>query len=117
MWDRFRSDSNYDLDESSLASVGQLSEAEKKLVVRLVGTSHGRGRSAFDSGVEGLCADKELNQKLDSSINELFGFGLWEGLVARTDELYGYWGVAYLEAIVRAADARESAAEQGGGFR
>lgn len=117
VWDRFRSDSNYDLDESSLASVGQLSEAEKELVVRLVGTSHGRGRSAFDSGVDGLCADRELNQKLDSSINELFGFGLWESLVARTDELYGYWGVAYLEAIVRAADARESAAEQRGGFR
>ena len=82
--------------------------------MRLVGTSHGRGRAVFDRGISDLCVDDELNCRLGSAMDELFGLGLWESLVSHTDKLFGYWGAAYLEAVVRAADARESAMEQGG---
>ncbi len=89
----------------------------RQLVTRLVGTSHGRGRAAFDSGVAGLCADEDANAEIAPTMDVLYGSGLWESVIAHTDKVYGYWGTAYLEAIVRAADARESALEQGGDCR
>ncbi len=85
----------------------------RRLVTRLVGTSHGRGRSSFDWGVEGLCGDEKMSALHADAIGTLFGTGVWEDLVASTDRAFGYWGCAYLEALVRAADARESAREQG----
>jgi CRISPR-associated endonuclease/helicase Cas3 len=88
--------------------------SQRELAVRLVGTSHGRGRSAFDWGTDDLFAAVDSDEKLRRSIEELFGTGLWESIVSSTDREFGYWGTAYLESIVRAADARESAREQGG---
>ena len=115
LWDGFKKSSDFNSEATVSVSAGCLPEADQELIVRLVGTSHGRGRATFDFGIKGLCADEALACELDSSMDELFGFGVWESIVSHTDELYGYWGVAYLEAVVRAADARVSAEEQRGG--
>ena len=114
VWDSLRSGAALETDEQESAFAELLPIDICRLIVRLVGTSHGRGRAVFDRGVSDLCADEELNCRFGSAMDELFGLGLWENLVSRTDKLFGYWGVAYLEAVVRAADARESATEQGG---
>lgn len=114
VWDSLRSGAALETDEQESAFAELLPIDICQLIVRLVGTSHGRGRAVFDRGVSDLCADEELNCRFGSAMDELFGLGLWENLVSRTDKLFGYWGVAYLEAVVRAADARESATEQGG---
>ena len=86
----------------------------RMLVTRLVGTSHGRGRSAFDLGPRELRGSDPLSDAHANAIDTLYGTGLWEDLVADTDHEFGYWGTAYLEAVLRAADARESALEQDG---
>lgn len=113
-WHALRADDTDDAGIESREVAESLPADMRQLVTRLVGTSHGRGRAAFDSGVEGLCADEDVNAEIGPAMDVLFGSGLWESIIAHTDQVYGYWGTAYLEAIVRAADARESALEQGG---
>lgn len=108
------------LDERASASEHDRLDAAtaRLLVTRLVGTSHGRGRASFDRGPEGLCVtggETCDEGRVKAAINELFGDGVWESVIASTDRAFGYWGCAYLEAILRAADARVSAREQGEG--
>ncbi|MGH3908340.1 MAG: type I-G CRISPR-associated helicase/endonuclease Cas3g, partial [Pseudonocardiaceae bacterium] len=75
--------------------------AERDLVTRLVGTSHGRGRAGYPhTGME-LCAEP-------GAAVELFDDGLWDDIVERTDHRFGVWGTAYLEALLRAADGQVS---------
>jgi CRISPR-associated endonuclease/helicase Cas3 len=88
---------------------------DKDLLLYLIGASHGRGRplipSLEDSGFsvkfefEGRWLNfsgKHNLDQLDSGWSERF----WE-----LNRRYGYWGLAYLETLVRLADHRRS--EQG----
>jgi len=90
-----------------------LNEAnDKDLALYLIGVHHGRGRpfmpSIEDSGCniglqfedEQIIFEGKHNlEKLDSGWPELF----W-----RLNRRYGYWGLAYLETLVRLADHRLS---------
>jgi CRISPR-associated endonuclease/helicase Cas3 len=92
-----------------------LNGTDKDLTLYLIGVHHGRGRpfmpSVDDNGcnIELEIDDKHLTfkgkhqlEKLDSAWPELF----W-----RLNRCYGYWGLAYLETLLRLADQRRS--EQG----
>ncbi|WEV46100.1 type I-U CRISPR-associated helicase/endonuclease Cas3 [Bifidobacterium sp. ESL0690] len=90
-------------------------EYDTRLVTRLIGTSHGHGRSAFVASAGTVFPesvkekDIRLNPslKLDSvveSAQKLFDTGVWQTIVHQTDWKYGFWGVSYLEAILRASD-------------
>lgn len=86
-----------------------MSEPDKQLVERLIGTSHGHGRSAFRHGTEYLLpqeggASRNANPRLNDISDRLFEMGEWETLIDRTNQRYGFWGVSYLEALLRAAD-------------
>ena len=80
---------------------GGLSE----LVVRLVGASHGHGRSTFPHATARLLgAGHELAVR--SAV--LHDDGAWDAIVDTTHRAHGVWGCAYLEAILRAADGQVS---------
>jgi CRISPR-associated endonuclease/helicase Cas3 len=108
---------------------------EPELVTWLVGTSHGRGRAAFDhdsralyfaSGAAGASrpntgadapgpatataaeAANDLDAAADAAA-ELFDEGLWEEWCERLSRRFGPWGLAYLEAVLRASDQTVSA--------
>jgi CRISPR-associated endonuclease/helicase Cas3 len=77
------------------------------LALRLVGTSHGRGRSSFPH------TSRQLKHDTDSKAWQeraamLFDEGAWEELIEITQARYGVWGCAYLEALLRAADCQVS---------
>lgn len=76
--------------------------ADPALVARLVGTSHGYGRSGFPHTADELLPDA------DARARELFDLGGWDDLVEQTQQRYGVWGCAFLEAILRAADGQVS---------
>ncbi|HEY6423403.1 MAG TPA: type I-U CRISPR-associated helicase/endonuclease Cas3, partial [Pseudonocardiaceae bacterium] len=75
-------------------------DAERDLVTRLVGTSHGHGRAAYPHTGAELC--------VEPAAVELFDDGLWDEIVERTNRRFGVWGTAYLEALLRAADGQVS---------
>ena len=86
-----------------------MSEVDKQLIERLIGTSHGHGRAAFRHGTTYLLPRKKfdiLNVSLElGEISKcLFDSGKWETLIDRTNQRYGFWGISYLEALLRAAD-------------
>jgi CRISPR-associated endonuclease/helicase Cas3 len=88
------------------------------LVIHLVGTHHGRGRPFWrpvsdptpevvemvhdDGTVLSSPSDHKI-ERLDSGWTDRF----W-----RVTNRYGYWGLAYLEAILRLADHRASQEEE-----
>lgn len=98
------------------AHADELHATDPELVTRLAGTSHGHGRSCFRDDAERLIPRAEVAAELQceaaagrieairAAAETLFDRGVWERIVERTSERYGYWGVAYLEAIVRSAD-------------
>jgi CRISPR-associated endonuclease/helicase Cas3 len=74
------------------------------LVVRLVGTTHGRGRHEYPhTGSQLESGDLGLSGRV-----ALFDDGEWENLLERTHRRWGLWGCAFLEALLRAADANVS---------
>lgn len=90
---------------------------DPELVIYLIGTHHGRGRPFMpvinDDGIKAAFTFKGSDisfsgkhglERLDSGWTERF----WK-LVGR----YGYWGLAFLEAVLRMADHRQSAEEMG----
>lgn len=91
----------------------QLANAEpsvRDLVARLVGTTHGHGLNSFPHGSKTLIpTDEPVSQELRTATAELFDCGEWESVVERTQRRFGLWGIAYLEAILRAADVQISA--------
>ena len=76
------------------------------LVARLVGTSHGHGRSGFPHTSTGLIPPTTAAH--GTTGRELFDDGGWDELIEMTQLRYGVWGCAYLEAVLRAADCQVS---------
>jgi CRISPR-associated endonuclease/helicase Cas3 len=76
----------------------------RDLVTRLVGTSHGRGRHEYPHA-GGQLTDNGLPS---AGALALFDDAEWELVLERTHGAWGFWGCAYLEAILRAADANVS---------
>ncbi|MEI2828041.1 MAG: type I-U CRISPR-associated helicase/endonuclease Cas3 [Dermatophilaceae bacterium] len=82
--------------------------AERELVIRLVGTSHGHGRPFFPHGADALIGEGDCLASR-TSIAELFTNGSgWSDILDSTHRRFGVWGCAYLEAILRAADCQVS---------
>lgn len=82
-------------------------EADRDLVARLAGTSHGRGRPFFPHGLDGLLGGRP--DPTAGAVRSLFATGgEWSGLLTRTEREWGIWGCAYLEAVLRGADCRVS---------
>ena len=80
---------------------------DPQLVARLVGTSHGHGRSGFPHTAEGLLLPGDT-AALQATARHLFDLGGWDDLVEATQQRYGVWVCAYLEAVLRAADGQVS---------
>ncbi len=80
-------------------------DGASRLVTRLVGTSHGHGRATFPHVTAGLIGDQPA---LAGSSEVLHDRGGWDAVVEVTHREHGVWGCAYLEAILRAADAQVS---------
>lgn len=91
----------------------ELNGTDRRLVLRLVGTSHGRGRVSFPHSAVELFPHSavELGPLVGSEIETaraLYDQGEWDDIVQRTDRIYGVWGCAFLEAVLRAADGQVS---------
>jgi CRISPR-associated endonuclease/helicase Cas3 len=80
---------------------------DPELALRLIGTSHGHGRSGFPHTSAELAGPQESADWLEVAA-DLFDFGGWDELIERTHLRYGVWGCAYLEAVLRAADCQIS---------
>ncbi len=77
------------------------------LTLRVVGCSHGRGRSGFPhTGPELLGQDVPESRQAHAAA--LFTIGEWDELIEQTNHNTGVYVTAYLEAIERAADAQIS---------
>ena len=78
----------------------------RSLAVRLVGTTHGFGRSVFNDNADALIHPmSEMSVEVIASAKHLFDMGIWEHIIDQTNHEYGFWTCAYLEALLRAADA------------
>lgn len=82
-------------------------QVDPELALRLVGTSHGRGRTGFPHTSDAL-ADRSDPADWRGLAADLFDAGGWDELIERTHTRYGVWGCAYLEGVLRAADCQVS---------
>ncbi|MDP9433709.1 MAG: type I-U CRISPR-associated helicase/endonuclease Cas3 [Actinomycetota bacterium] len=89
-----------------LAHEALAADPQRDLAVRLAGTTHGHGRTGFLHTSADLLPE---GHEQAAAARALFDLGDWDALVEATDGLYGVWGCAYLEAVLRAADGRVSA--------
>jgi hypothetical protein len=87
------------------SALAELPPEERALVVRLIGCSHGHGRPDFAHSSRELIP---IGSPLLATCGELFDEGRWDELIERTDLRFGVWGIAYLEAVLRAADVQTS---------
>jgi len=94
-----------------LAWTSVAADPERELILRLIGTSHGRGRGGFPHSAKELLADP-ADAALRNLADDVFDTGLWDELMEKTTTRYGPWGCAYLESVLRAADCQVS--EEGG---
>ncbi len=86
---------------------GTAEDSDPALVARLVGTSHGYGRSGFPLTAKELIGAE--HEDADTAVaEELFDLGGWDELIEATHRRWGVWGCAYLEALLRAADGQVS---------
>lgn len=91
------------LAHDALADVGR---TQRDLILRLVGTSHGWGRSFFPHSAAQLVGP--LERELSPLAAELFDRGGWDELIEDTHRRLGPWACAYYEALLRAADCAVS---------
>ncbi|HEV3380294.1 MAG TPA: type I-U CRISPR-associated helicase/endonuclease Cas3 [Trebonia sp.] len=82
-------------------------DADPELILRLIGTSHGRGRPGFPHVCAELAGRGDTDSWRDLAI-DLFDAGAWDELIEATHLRYGVWGCAFLEAVFRAADCQIS---------
>ena len=88
---------------SAALAYGRVSHEHRELITLLVGMSHGNGRSYFPHGIA------TLSPELPDDAVDIFTDGTWEESLHRMTRRYGPWGLAYLEALLRAADQTVSA--------
>jgi CRISPR-associated endonuclease/helicase Cas3 len=88
-------------------TVRAVPDIDPQLALRLIGTSHGHGRSGFPHSAAELAAREDPARWHDLA-TELFDLGGWDELIEATQVRYGVWGCAYLEALLRAADCQVS---------
>ena len=86
-----------------------MSEFDKQLIKRLIGTSHGHGRATFRHETAYLLPQEKfdflnVSPELNDISKRLFDSGEWETVIDHTNQRYGFWGISYLEALLRAAD-------------
>ena len=86
-----------------------MSEFDKQLIERLIGTSHGHGRATFRHETAYLLPQEKfdflnVSPELNDISKRLFDSGEWETIIDHTNQRYGFWGISYLEALLRAAD-------------
>ena len=90
----------------------------RDLILHLIGTHHGYGRPfapAWEEqeSIEVVSANGELLKATGTNVRDLWSLGSgWVDRFARLNRTYGYWGLAYLEAILRRADCVQSREEQ-----
>ena len=89
------------------AGIQAVTGTDAELALRLIGTSHGHGRSGFPHSGGELAGPEDTGQWRDLAA-ELFDHGGWDELIEATHLRYGAWGCAYLEAVLRAADCQVS---------
>jgi CRISPR-associated endonuclease/helicase Cas3 len=80
---------------------------DAELALRLIGTSHGHGRSGFPHSAAGLAGPADAGGWRELAA-DLFDRGGWDEMIEATHLRYGTWGCAYLEAVLRAADCQVS---------
>ena len=83
-------------------------DVDHDLVLRLIGTSHGRGRPGFPHTATELASPGEETTEWRVLAATLFDEGGWDELIEATHLRYGVWGCSYLEAVLRAADCQVS---------
>lgn len=94
---------------AAMAAVEADQHLHRDLVLRLVGTSHGRGRPNFPHVTRGLLGPAVTEDSpLARYATRLFDDGQWDALIESTHRQFGVWGCAYLEAVLRAADTQIS---------
>lgn len=91
-----------------LREAARQDDLDPLLAARLIGTSHGHGRTGFPHTTTDLLLDPHPADALTEASRELFDTGGWDDLIERTHRRYGLWGCAYLEAVLRAADGQIS---------
>lgn len=73
------------------------------MTLRLIGTSHGFGRGAFNMNASDLI-DQSASASVTAVARELFDTGLWDSLIVQTNREWGAWGASWMEAVLRSAD-------------
>jgi len=92
----------------------------RDLILHLIGTHHGYGRPFApvweeQESIEVASPDPRL-KATGKNVRNLWSLGSgWVDRFSRLNRTYGYWGLAYLEAILRRADCVQSREEQEGG--
>jgi CRISPR-associated endonuclease/helicase Cas3 len=91
----------------SWAAVHATPAVDPGLALRLIGTSHGHGRSGFPHSASELAGPEDPADWRELAA-DLFDIGGWDELIETTHLRYGVWGCAFLEAVLRAADCQVS---------
>jgi len=95
---------------AALAAVELDQHPHRDLILRLIGTSHGRGRPNFPhTTAELLNPAVPGEDPLAHHARRLFDDGEWDEIIESTHRQWGVWACSYLEAILRAADTQISA--------
>lgn len=79
----------------------------RDLILRAIGTSHGRGNPMFRHASAQLLSDSSSDRMVATAV-ELYDEGGWDDLMELTTQTWGAWGCAYLEAVLRGADCKVS---------
>lgn len=88
---------------AAIAAKGLRGSEHRELVAVLAGLSHGYGRLTFPHGWSSLIGDSDIDAE------DIFTDGTWEQWVSDLTHTLGPWHLAWLEALVRAADHSVSA--------
>ena len=89
------------IDITKEAAFAALTDEQQELALHLIATHHGRGRPYFPAGE---VFDRERGDDVVAR-----AAGEVPRRFARLQRKYGRWGLAWLESLLRAADAEASA--------